>query len=454
VEGDVVAALAWVTDLGAHDKKARVSDRRRQLAFVRMLGSAVTSQALLSAASFVVGLLLIRHVSELQYGYFVLASGAVLLMTALQNSFLNPPLVNRITPLDGPARGDLVGGLYRDQNRVLTVGGALAFAVACGLWLGGILDRDTGPLIIVTIGAALATLHRHFFRMVLLAHRRPQDVLVTDICYVALLVLGVYLAIRLPAPAAGALVVMGVAAAVSGILLARLLWRHESWDVRGAVGILREVAPLAAWSMAGGAIHWTFSQGYMYIAAGTLDLTAVAAIAATRLLLMPVNLLSSGIGTMMLPLTAGWLHHRGSAFALRRLSLFALGLACAALCYFAVLWLTRDWIFTAVLQKQFAHQDALLLLWGLAFLPMVIRDQLLYLLVARQRFRQLTSLAFVGAVISLLAGYVGMVQFGVLGAPLGVLVGELINLTGIVVLSVRQGGVPQAAPAGRAEIAA
>jgi len=431
-----------------------VSDRRRLLAFVRMLGSAVTSQALLSAASFVVGLLLIRHASDLQYGYFILASGAVLLMTSLQTSFLNPPLVNRLVPLDGPARSDLVGGLYRDQSRVLTVGSALALAVACGLWLAGILDRHTGPLIIVTIGAALATLHRNFFRMVLLAHRRPQDVLVTDICYVALLVLGVYLAIRLPAPATGAMVVTSVAAAVCGILLARLLWRHESWDTRGAAGILREVAPLAAWSTAGAAIHWAFSQGYMYLAAGTLDLTAVAAIAATRLLLMPVNLLSSGIGTLMLPLTAGWLHHHGSAFALRRLGLFALGLACSALCYFALLWLARDWIFTAVLQKQFAHQDALLLLWGLAFLPMVIRDQLLYLLVARQRFHQLTSLAFAGAVISLLAGYVGMMQFGVLGAPLGVLVGELINLTGVVVLSLRQLGVTQAASAGRAEIAA
>jgi len=42
----------------------------------------------------------------------------------------------------------------------------------------------------------------------------------------------------------------------------------------------------------------------------------------------------------------------------------------------------------------------------------------------------------------------------VLGAPLGVLVGELIGLTGIVVLSVRQLGVPQAAPAGRAETSA
>jgi O-antigen/teichoic acid export membrane protein len=428
-------------------------DRSRQLAVARMLGSAVTGQALLSAASFTVGLLLIRHASDIQYGYFTLASSALALIASLQTSFLNPPLVNRITPLERPARGDVVGGLYRDQNRVLLGGGALALIVACGLWFAGVLDRYTGLLIIVTIVAALTTLHRNFFRMVLLAHRRPQDVLLTDACYVVLLLLGVYLAISLPAPAAGAMAVMGVAAAVSGVMLARLLWRHESWNVRGAVGILREVAPLAAWSTAGAAIHWAFSQGYIYLAAGTLDLAAVAAIAATRLLLMPVNLLSSGIGTMLLPLTAGWLHHHSAAYALRRLGAFALGLACAGLCYFTVLWLARDWIFTVLLQKQFAHRDALLVLWGLAFLPMVVRDQLLYLLVARQRFHQLTSLAFVGAAVSLMAGYLGMVHFGVLGAPLGVLVGELINLVGIVVLSLRQLGVRQAAPVQRAEIA-
>jgi len=440
--------------VGADAEKGPMTDRRRQFAVARMLGSAVTSQALLSAASFAVGLLLIRHTSDLQYGYFILASSALLLIVSLQSSFLNPPLVNLITPLERPARGQLVGGLYRDQSRVLLIGGAVALVVACGLWFGGVLDRHTGPLIVVTIAAALATLQRNFFRMVLLAHRRPQDVLLTDACYVGLLVLGVYLAIRLPVPAVGAMLVTSVAAAATAILLARALWLHESWDVRGAAGILREVAPLAAWSTAGAAIHWAFSQGYMYLAAGTLDVTAVAAIAATRLLLMPVNLLSSGIGTLMLPLTAGWLHYHSPGFALRRLCVFAFGLACVALCYFAVLWLARDWIFTVLLQKDFAHRDALLLLWGLAFLPMVVRDQLLYLLVARQRFHQLTSLAFVGAVISLAAGYLGMLQLGVLGAPMGVLVGELINLTGIVVLSLRQLRVYHSSPVGPAEIAA
>jgi O-antigen/teichoic acid export membrane protein len=416
-----------------------------------MLGSAVTGQALLSASSFAVGLLLIRHSSDLQYGYFILATSALILIGSLQSSFLNPPLVSRMTPLVQPARGELIGGLYRDQSRVLLLGCGAAFVVACGLWLAGVLDRITGPLVVVTIAAALAMLHRNFFRMVLLAHRRPQDVLLIDICYIALLVTGVFLAIRLPAPATNALIAMCVAGAVSAFLLARTLWRHESWDKRGAVGILREVAPLAAWSTAGAAVHWAFSQGYLYLAAGTLDVTAVAAIAATRLLVMPVSLLSSGIGTLMLPLTTGWLHYHSAGFALRRLGALALGLACIALVYFAILWFARDWVFSVVLQKQIAQSDALLLLWGLAFLPMVVRDQLLYLLVARQRFRQLTALALFGAVISLVTGYIGMLQLGVLGAPLGVMVGELIGLTGIVVLSLRQLGVkrsPSADPSG------
>jgi O-antigen/teichoic acid export membrane protein len=313
----------------------------------------------------------------------------------------------------------------------------LAFAVATGLWYAGVLDDHTGPLVLATIAAGFAILQRNFFRMVLAAYRRPHDVLLTDICFVVLLLVGTLLAINLTLPATATMIVTGIAAGISGWLAARALWQQQPWNIQGMPGILRSIAPLAALSTAGAAIHWTFSQGYMYLAAGMLDVAAVAALAATRLLMMPVNLLSTGIGTLMLPLTAGWLQEQGSAFALRRLCWIACGIAGLAFGYFAVLWFTRDWIFAAVLKKQFAHSDQLLALWSVAFLVMVMRDQLIYLLVALERFRQLTSLALTSAVLSLFAGYVGMTQLGVVGAPLGVLVGELISVTGIVILSLR-----------------
>lgn len=412
-----------------------MNDRRRHLAFARLLSSAVISQTLISAASFAVGLILIRRTSDLQYGYFILALTAIVLLVSLQNAFFNPAMVTRMTVLDRPARSDLVGGLYREQRRILFILAALAVAIAVVLWYVGALDTETGPLVLVTIGAALAILNREYFRMVLLAHRRPQDVLRTDTFYIALMVTGVFLATLTAAAAILAVLAWGVAALVSSLFLAKSLHRHEPWNLHGAPAILNEIAPLAAWSTAGAAIHWSFSHGYTYLVAATLDVTAVAAIAATRLLVMPVNLLSTGIGTLMLPLSSGWLHTHGASLLWRRLLLFGFGMAAVALCYFMTLWLLRDWIFEVLLKKQFAQRDQLLILWSLAFLVMVVRDQLIYLLVVRGRFRFLTWLALLTAALSLTISYWGMLRFGTAGALLGMLVGEVINVLGIALLS-------------------
>lgn len=425
-----------------------MNDRnRRHFAFARLLSNAVFSQALLSAASFAIGLILIRSTTDVQYGYFILASGALVLLVSLQNALCNPALATRVNQLDRRGRGELVGSLYREQRRIAPLLGGAALVIALGLWHREVLDARTGALALATIAAALAVLHREFFRMVLFALRRPHDVLRTDVIYVVLLVAGVFAATLTPEPAVAAVVTLGLAAVASGILLARTLHRCEPWNRDGARGILREIAPLAAWSTAGAAIHWTFSQGYIYLVAGTLDVAAVAALAATRLLMMPVNLLSAGIGSLMLPLAAGWLQRHGVALLWRRLCLLAAGLAAATLCYFALLWLARDWIFAVILKRQFAQGDELLLLWAAVLLVMVVRVQLAYLLAAQGRFRALSLLTLGCAVASLAASYGGMLRLGVAGALVGMLVGELINAIGIVVLSLRTAQHPLVAPA-------
>jgi O-antigen/teichoic acid export membrane protein len=365
----------------------------------------------------------------------------------VQNAFFSPSLAIRMNRLDRLGRSELVGGLYRAQRRILPALGGIAVVIALGLWYAQVLDVHTGPLVLATAFAALAILHREYFRMVLLTHRRPYDVLRTDIFYVVVMVAGVMLVTLTPAPAVAAVFTLGLAAVASGILLSRSLHRHEPWSTDGAQGILREIVPLAAWSTAGAGIHWAFSQGYIYLVAGTLDVATVAAIAATRLLMMPVNLLSTGIGSLMLPLAAGWLHRHGARLLWRRLCLMALGLGAMTLCYFALLWLLRDWLFAVVLKKQFAQRDELLLLWGAIFLAVVVRNQLVCLLAAQGRFRILTLLTFVSAVISLGSSYWGMLRFGMGGALVGMLIGELINLVGIAILSLRDLQRPLSDPA-------
>lgn len=420
---------------------------RQGFAFARLLSSAVISQALLSAGNFIIGLILIRNTSDVQYGYYVLAFSAILLLISLQNAFFNPPLSIRLPKLDKKERSELIGGLYREQVRLFPVVGIIVVLIAIALWYMGILNSDTGPLLIAAVVAILAILHREYFRKVLFAHRRPQNVLHTDIFYVLLAVLGVYLATFTSAPAVTAVAALCFAAIVSSILLFRTLHRFEPWDSQGAKGILREIAPLATWSTAGAGIHWSFNQGYIYLVASILGVTAVSAIAATRILMMPMNLLSTGIGSLMLPLASKWLHEHGTRQVWRRLLLFSLGLATMTLIYLAILWWMRDWVFGTMLKKDFAQRDELLMLWGAIIVVVVIRDQLVYLLAAQGRFQTLTLFTLVCAVISLIASYAGMLQFGVSGALVGILLGEVISVLGIIAFSLRSIQTPVIEPA-------
>lgn len=407
---------------------------------LRLFSSALASQGVLSAASFAAGLLLIRHASDLQYGYFVLVSGALLLATSLQTAYIAPPMVNRMTRLDAEACGQLTGGLYRGQRRVVAILLLIALPLVLALWSAALLSGEQSLLLAMAMLAAAAALRREYFRMVLLAHRRAHPVLLGDLGYAALLLAGVLLASLGPRPALSATLAIAVAAGVASVQLQRSLCRSESWDPLGSPGILRAIAPLGAWSTAGAAIHWSFSQGYTWLVAGTLDVSAVAAIAAARLLVMPVNLLSTGIGSLLLPLSARWLHDLGAGRVLRRLVWLALAIAGVSLLYLAGLWLARDWVFETLLRKHFADRDRLLLLWSSCFLLMAVNQQLVYLPIVRERFRLLTALTLLCAVLGLSCSAWAIRGSGAVGAPLGILLGELVNTIGIVVLCLRELG--------------
>jgi O-antigen/teichoic acid export membrane protein len=410
------------------------------LPLLRTFGSALVIQATLSAGNFLVSWLLLRRTNDAQYGLYVLVFNSLLLVCALQGSFMQAQMIVRLVRLDPAGRASLVRGLLREQGRLLrfALWGAVAI-VAIG-WVCGALDGERSLLIVCATLAAIATLVRECLRMVLFAYRRPEDVLWGDLCYVAVILVGVMLATYAHAVATVATLAIGAAAGLSAILLSQAVSAGDPHcpDAVGSRGILRAFAPLGAWSVAGAAAHWALSQGYTFIVAGVLSVQSVAAIAGTRVLLMPLNLLSVGIGAQLFPLTADWVHTLGVLPALRRLVHVSIAFVASGLGYFAIIWFSRDWIFETVLRKHFVQQDALLLLWGGVFVLMLVRDQLVKLLAARERFPLLASITVASAVLSLACGWLAMGRFGEVGAVAGILIGELSNVVGIVILSFRE----------------
>ena len=408
-----------------------------KVAFARVFGGAVISQALLSIINLLTGLILIRRAPQTQYGYFVLIAGAAPLLVQLQNQLISPLLTSRVTTAGDEERKNYVGGLLREQRQLRAIVALASLAVCCLVWFADVVPSETAVILFAGVIAAVAALFRDFLRMILVTYRRPYDVLRADVVYAILFVGGVWLSTLTSISAALSALAMAGAAVVGGFLLSRALWRHDAWNTPGSRGAFAGSVLVGIWSATGAVIHWMFNQGYTYIVALRLDVTAVAAIAATRLLLSPLGVFSLGISSLMFPTSTLWLKHHGPRGLFRRVVLFALGLSCVSVAYIAVMWSMRDWIFLHILKRDYPQRDLLLGIWSLVFFCTVIRDQLIYLQMARGHFKRLAGLTAFCAVLGLSVTFLAIGRFGAAGGLLGLLAGEIAYVVVVMVLAVR-----------------
>lgn len=407
-----------------------------RIAFARLFGGAVISQGLLSAINLLTGLILIRGASPTQYAYYVLIAGAAPLMVQLQNNLIAPHLTSRVNTAPDEERKSYIGGLIREQRRLMAIVVVAALASFCLVWLAGGLQPAVAVILLAAVIAALGTLFRDFMRLILVTYRMPYEVLRSDVVYAVVFVGGVWLATLTSAPAAAAALAMACGAVASALMVLRALWRHDPWAIPGLRGAFRTSVVLGLWSAAGAVIHWMFNQGYTYIVALRLDVTAVAGIAATRLLLSPLGVFSLGIGSLMFSTSTLWLKNHGTRGLLRRVMVFALALAAMAIAYIAVMWTMRDWIFLHILKRDYPQRDLLLGLWSLIFFCTVIRDQVIFLMVARHQFKRLAGLTLCCAAFGLSVTFAAIGPYGAAGLG-GLLAGEIAYVLGVLVFAVR-----------------
>jgi O-antigen/teichoic acid export membrane protein len=165
-----------------------------------------------------------------------------------------------------------------------------------------------------------------------------------------------------------------------------------------------------------------------------IDLSAVADVNATRLLLMPTIVLTVGIKSLLVPTASGWLAESSIRRLIERLLVFATGIALIDLGYCAFLWLTRDWLTHDLMHKTIANRDLLLVLWAVLSLIALYRDLLQTGLFALRKFKSLAGVTAVSAVVSLSIMWLCIKSWGPAAALIGQVAGEAVNLAGVVLL--------------------
>jgi O-antigen/teichoic acid export membrane protein len=401
-------------------------------------GFAIFDQVVLSVSNFLVGFGLIRYTSDHDYGLFVLIQSTLILIVGLHNSYLASPVAILSAKLPAEERWQTIGYVKRVQRRVLrTAAIPLVLLPLIGYALG-ILNGPFALIVAAGILAVWAALRREFLRAVLLMYFRPRTLLAADSVYSVTLLVGVAAAIFV-----GKNVVIGATCALAGAAWVgaaaahRSLGKDQPWQEEGGVAIWPQVHSLGIWAVTGSTIWWVLGQSYSYLLATRLDLTAVADVNATRLLLMPAIVLTIGVGSLLGPTAPNWFAQIGIHRLVRRLLMIMLAVGLVELAYYLIVWIGRDWLAVGVLHRNIHNLDRLLILWSGVAIIALCRDVLQCALIAMGRLKSLAWQVGVSTAIAIVIMWYGLDWWGAPGVLIGMIVGELINLAGIIILIIR-----------------
>ena len=250
-------------------------------------------------------------------GIFALAWTAMLAITALQEAFVHSPYTVRMGRwADERDRARYAGASFALQALLVGAVTAIILAIALGLTLaGGGMGAGAAWALLPAVPAAAL---REFARRFLFARLDAVSVIVLDATFATLQLVGLGLLMWHEAVTpASALLVMAAASA-----LPALIWM--AWRLRGS-GLVAAPAPgevrtaLAAhlrfgrWLGAGQMADLAVTHGVTWLLAALVGTTATGIFAACNSIVLAVNPLIFGLGSVLLPHASRKLHERGQA---------------------------------------------------------------------------------------------------------------------------------------------
>ncbi len=402
---------------------------------LRLFSAAVIDQGIISLANLALAALLIRYVGAGEYGLFVLVQVSIALLASIMDAWVNGPLSVLAPQRSEEQRDVMISGVRFSLLRFLGLLFLPCLAVPLIGSALGFIESSMVPLLVMGVIAGTIGLYREFLRSALRIRAEMNKLLLADAAYVTVLISGAVLAVNVPDPSAvKALMALAVAAATGIFFLRRALDIPKFSDTAARKKSWREMRPLGIWAAVGAAIYWVQSQSFNYALAIRLSEVAVGHVNASRLMIMPMFQLCTGVSHLLLPSAAGWLHHEGLPSLVRRLLKFMAVLLVMDVAYLLVLWVMRDWITEDLMRAEIPHRDLLILLWATHALLGMTREMLQAALLALKRFRALAWLSLVAAVAALGSMWFGVVHLGAPGAVVGTAAGELTFLIGLIFL--------------------
>lgn len=402
----------------------------------------LSGQALLSGTNFILAITLARYCAVEEYGAYMVAFSAMLALNGIQAALICEPITYLCASLDKRAAAEYTTSLMIAQTVLSLCSTAL---VGIGLLYQGIYT--TAPVAASTaqglLMAIAAVQFREFFRRLLLSRFLLVGAMITDGVYCFTILLGLFLVFQHGLPTAErALYVMGAAAGVSSLLSAGLLRNLLGAPISGKAlkSMLVSNWSFGRWQLLGAAGSYGYMQASTFMVAAILGTGSTAELHAARNLLLPIQVLITGVGNYVSPRAACLYIEEGRHGLQSFVSRWGAVLSGIAAVYCVIVFCFPSQLLNILYEGKYASAVPLVRLWAVVFLLFALRRVPTIGLVALRR-PDIPVLAGIAAgLIALLIYKPAILWCGVSGAVVVRVVAEA-SILGITMFGLLRKGI-------------
>jgi O-antigen/teichoic acid export membrane protein len=380
---------------------------------------------LLSCISFFVSYMLINYATADDYGLYVNILSALMLLVGFQNALFCTPMTVLGAKKEVDVQSGFIYDLFIIQLACLLL---LASVIAFVIYLIGIKsslnDKWLMPSLIILF---FCWIIREFFRVRGYLYNKGSTVFVGDIIYS----LGLFLLIGSSALHYSSLELSETLFYISLSALASIVLYHCTHPM--AVDTNKENVSKTfleswkggKWSLIGVTATWSQNNSYAYLVSLLISLEATALLAATRLLMMPVNMILTGIYIVLKPKWARIVDTTPLLIRKKSFEVLA-GIILFIVIYTLIIAINWTFISEYILGGKFKDGVFVFIMWASVFFLQAIRSRYSNLLQLCEEFKYLAVIGLPVSVVSVLVSMIFVYFFGVVGCLVGSIFAEAL----------------------------
>lgn len=387
-------------------------------------GIAALDQAMLSLINLGVQILLIKTVTKSAFGYYSLALSVIMYLMSFQNSVVNTPITVSLAGKTKEEQNSYVSSIFSGQLLALGFVSVLGLLIAFSFFSFGLSLDET--LIIASLAAAsFGILNREFLRSYFFAEEEAFKVLKLDFYYAllyALLISISYVFFRINVPLI--ILFMGIASAFDSLILNKRF--RFNFSLKSIKSAFTENWFISKWSLIGISVTHLQNYAYLYVISTFLGSNATAEVSASRLLLMPLGLITIGWGNVIRPYGAKLRERNQLHKFFKNLAISSLLFPIIVTILTGVFLIFSDWLLKNIFTSDYESVFKYLILWSILTSVGFLRANASYGLQVIKKFKSLALLNVVTMAITVTLAVLLVNGYKIEGALIASIIGEAI----------------------------